>query len=142
MTVEIGDGIEYVTGLICEDVRAELYSKWTLLGVFSGNIAAAQLPAQIRIGLFLEINVAKDYRGPLFTRICLKEKELVNIKGELDAQRGPVAIAIGSFLVQVPETGILSVQMGLDGKNWKEVLSKEFILGTFKNGVLESNPGS
>jgi hypothetical protein len=134
MTVEIGDGIEYVTGLICEDVRAEVDLKWTLLGVFSGNIAVAQMPANVRLGLFLEIIATKSYQGPLFTRICINDKELVNIKGELDLKGGPIALPIGSLLVPIPETGKLSIQMGLDGKNWKGVLSKELILGAFKDG--------
>lgn len=45
---------QFVNVIACEDVREEIGNKKSLMGVFSGNIVAAEIPAQVWIAFYIE----------------------------------------------------------------------------------------
>lgn len=136
MMARIIDGVDITTAVLCEEVRPELNGKWTLLGVFPGDMAVPETPANVRLGLYLEAHVTKPYTGPLNIRFRLNDKEIMVAQGKLESQQGFVALPLGSVIVGFPEPGTIFVDLSADSKNWIEVLSKKLVIGALKDGIF------
>jgi hypothetical protein len=129
MTVEISDGISFTTAILCEDVRPEAANKWTLLGVFPGGLMVPNLPANLRIGMYIEATLAKDYKGPIHLRMLNNGTEVAQMRGELDAKVGFVALPIAAFVAGFAHEGTIEIEVGTDAVHWRHLLTRDLLIG-------------
>src|ERR1041385_6832339 len=54
MSVRVGD-LEVLNVILCDDIRQEIGNKRSLMGVFGGDILAAEMPAQIQLSLYCDL---------------------------------------------------------------------------------------
>lgn len=139
--IEVQDGIKIGNAIVCEDVRAEAGGKWSILGVFSGDIITAELPANIRLAVYMESHVSKPYKGPLNVRFRLDDNVLLEAQGNLDSQNGITVMPVPQLILGVERPGRLAIEIGR-GDKWTEVAAKNVLLGTVKDGNFISSSAS
>jgi len=129
MTVEISDGISFQTAILCEEVRPEAANKWSLLGVFPGGLMVPSLPANLRLGLYVEAKLERDYKGPIHLRILNNGTEVAQIRGDLDSKVGFVALPIGSLVAGFTHEGTIEIEVGTDAVHWHHLLTRDLLTG-------------
>jgi hypothetical protein len=129
MTTKIGDLLTITNAIVCEDVRAELNNKWSILGAYSGDIAVPNVPAAIKIAFYMEGQLAKPYHGPLSARIRLDNDQVALVTGTMDAKEsGPVSLPIPGPIVPFQNAGTIFMDLSFDSSTWVEVVSKKLII--------------
>jgi len=138
MSVEVVPGVQITAAILCEEVRSELNGKSTLLGVYSGDLLVPELPANLRLGVYAEATASLAYKGPLHVRFLLNGEQIVLGNGTLNTEAGYIALPVSGMIVGCNKPGIVSVEFSPDATLWKEVISRQLKIGTFKDGILIS----
>jgi len=123
--------------VLCEDIRSEINNKFSLMGVYGGDILInAAPPAQIDIALYLELENIPSGENSYYLRIegpnidIRADSQMNNVTGE---SKGIIATPKLSLLIEGP--GSFTFSAGVDGDNLTPFLQKKIIFS-------ESSPTS
>ena len=118
--------------VFCEDIREEKSGKFTLVGVFGGDIIVPSFPATVRAAFFLAVRSNLEGDRILRVRLMLNGVQLGEatsaVKFVPNAMVGQIIIPPGLFNAADP--GAISVEMSDDGTNWTDVITKKLMAGT------------
>ena len=115
--------------VFCEDARAELGGKYTLLGVASPELMIQSLPAAVPIAIW--ISGTPEKQGPFEAELrAVDEKKNVLLGGKMGGNingLGKMSIVMGPMQLQVDREGIITFEWNF-GAKWKKIGDLKFIL--------------
>lgn len=125
------DSFEIKNVILCEDVRQERSNKFTLIGVFSGDVQVESLPANVSIAVFMEGNVRRDGRieinlrfsGPGDVEAILKTTVVPTRAGE------PFTIAVPRLTILMESEGEFHIDVAEGDGDWVPALTKNILIG-------------
>jgi hypothetical protein len=137
MKIAVADYLGVNSVVLCEDVRAELGGKWTILGVMAGDMNVPSLPTNIKIGLYIEATVRKEYNGFAYIRLRLDSEQLGMITGTVDVKSGYLSLPIAGHPVGVPRAGTFFVDISLDQDDWQTILSRKMQIAPSTSSISQ-----
>jgi hypothetical protein len=132
----MSDGPKKVTvrilrSILCEEVRAELDNKNTLVGVFSGNIAVQHFPAQIRLAVYSDVEAFASGQHKFKATVSFDGKDIIQGEGIFELPvLGLGALVMPSFIIPVANAGRLTINIAFDEMEPVEIVSREIAVGT------------
>ncbi|GEM_PF-5778465 len=124
VAIEVADGLSFLDGVLCEEVRPELDGRWILLGTYGDAIVVPRFPYQLKFSGLLNVETTKAFLDPLPARIRFDERVVALTKLVSKAKIGSWTIQLIQRVVDVTEPGTLHVEIGIDGETWTEVMRK------------------
>lgn len=120
--------------LLCEDVRAELYGKHSLFGVYAGDIVVGEIAGFLRMALYAEIFGNALGTSSIEVTVAYADKPVAVISVEFDFRdlRDPALIVLPSFPVALDKLGKITVDAESQGVN-KRLLAKAVRLGDVRS---------
>lgn len=122
--------------VVCEDVRHELFNKFSLIGAFSGDIAVGAFPAQIRLAVYLETeaHVARKYK--LEIRILFNKEPMMGLVVDATpTTSGPSALGTPPVVLNFVSEGEIVFEAIVDGVSAFS-RSKKIVLGDAPSPLL------
>lgn len=118
------------TAVMCELCRPDLGNKWTLLGVFGGDLFVDTFPAQIPLSAYLEIEAVTPGAHTMSIKVDGPGIEM-RIEGGFDAngEAGVVSVPLPNLQVAFEKPGELVITVGLDDGEPVEVARRGIYLG-------------
>jgi len=118
--------------LLCEDVRDELRRKHSLIGVYSGDIVVAELPAFVQLAAYILYEPDKGFKGDIRFKVQVFLDDTKIIEGELsgtiaDAETHAVFV-LPKGMLQIPQPSIYRIIIVMDDQE-VEILSKKILIG-------------
>lgn len=130
MAVILSDGLSVELALACEDVREEKGNKLSLMGVFSGDIIVAEMPAQIRIAFYFAVRGASVRKWDLRTRLMVGEIEagstVTRIEYDLPDTVANVIIPLGFIGMEQPGDFAVRLSVGESGEDIEVIRKRVF----------------
>jgi hypothetical protein len=113
--------------VLCEDIREEVRGKYTLTGVSAPYLNVPQLPALIKIAVWISGKPTKQGQFKADFQVVDPNGSAV-VKGIISGSAGtaaPATIAIGPRPIAIPVIGQYTIQWSFGGKKWDtiEILS-------------------
>ena len=133
MSYALSDTLSVDLAVVCEDVREEVGKKLSLMGVFSGDIIVAEMPATVRIAFYFAIHANKPGTYNMKVRFLLDDSAEPVFQGDGTINVDP-GNKIGNLVfpngfMQFKEDTNLRVQLAAKEENWVEVISKRVSKG-------------
>lgn len=129
-TIHIGNAV------LCEYVARSENNKFTLVNTYSGDIIVAAMPANITLGLYLEIIPDNDTDlAKLQINLIFGRKTFANVNVEIrSAKKGiPALITITQFRLPAETDSLLKVTVSQEGYRTATAISKKLYLGEIPN---------
>lgn len=117
------------SAIVGEDVRAEAHKKWSVVGIFSGDIIIPSVPAHLRLAVYGDGESSEDVKKKIYYRIALDGEILFSVEGQFEGKKGGIAFPIPSMVVPIAKAGTLHFELSEDGKTWAEIAAKKIIIG-------------
>jgi hypothetical protein len=118
--------------ILCEDIRAEIGNKYSLMGVLGGDILVPSFPAIIKMAFFMEYLPDSDESATSIDfRLLQGDVEIA--KGKFEATIPPLQSSIfvlPTALVSFEKNVILRFCVSISGEPEQEILSKKVGLVT------------
>jgi hypothetical protein len=110
--------------ILCEEVRAEVGSKFSLLGVIPGMVNAPT-PGAMRISSYIELRPARIGIQTMQIEVAFSGKSVARAESVMDVKAldETAVIALPSFPLIVQESGDFTIDFLLDGYR-ERVLSR------------------
>lgn len=127
-----------LNAILCEDVRLEPTGKHMLIGVFSGNIVVAKMPAKIAIAFYIEAQVLELGEHILYIRMRSPGGSEVKMEARMtNTERGKsIALGVPRGELQIPEEGEIEVCVSHNEKDWISIIRKLVTVGAVKNPLV------
>lgn len=131
--------------MLCDYVVAGVGGKHTLINVYSGDIIVSELPANLFLGTYLEIDPGFEARS-LDIEVRIEGKKVVGMRaGAGEGQPLPIptgiALVLPQMQLQIPSDVLLEVIATADGYAPTTALSKR-IMGPKKDSTASEPPSS
>lgn len=116
---------------LCETVLQDIQQRWSLIGIYTGEVIVPHFPAKVRCAIYIEFS--EPVSGPLNLEIILGGRRLANIAAEISHKPEDDAGATAVLGIPGLELGLdrpaeLKVSW-IDGKSKKTVLKKAIVQG-------------
>lgn len=117
--------------LLCEDIRQEKSNKYILIGVYSGDILIANLPASIPLAFYLDGNVTKPGSHKLHLKLSGPGEGSATIQLGLDTKKKnePIVLPLPRLDVTMECEGVFTVEASDDGHTWTVIIKKQVTNG-------------
>ena len=140
--MNLDDGTEIITAILCDDIRIEDNGKFMLLGVYSGGIIVPQMPIKLSYCLYLEAiptdTEPKEYSvkvdGPDGLALQIKAKFSAKESGKIVSLHPP------PFGIEVSKPGDIEASISTDEENWFPLFSKSIITRDVSPSTPISSP--
>jgi hypothetical protein len=110
--------------IACDDVREEVRNKKSLMGVFSGDIVVAEIPANIWISFYIEkMPEQPNTSEEVAIQVKQNDKTIGNVTLKFEAPE-VATLVLGRAMMRVPEECTLSLVATVNGGESEEILSK------------------
>lgn len=121
--------------ILCEEVRPELGGKNILLGVFSGNINVAEIPATIRLAMYFELE--SDGPGQFTAKMRMRYADKEPVMGEIGVMipETTAAAATPMFNLRAEHEGDFIVEISFGDDRWQEVIRKHIAVGDVSSAL-------
>ena len=116
--------------ILCDDVRAEVGNKWSVMGVIGGDVLVPDFPAMINIAFFMQYYPSPDEEGAIRLHVRLLQDDEEIVKGRLDGvipKTGTMQFVLQRALVRFDKESSFRMMMSLEGGEEREVLSRRII---------------
>ncbi|HEY8581195.1 MAG TPA: hypothetical protein VIL72_15005 [Beijerinckiaceae bacterium] len=116
--------------LLCDDVRKEINGKDILVGVYGGDVIAADFPAVLTLSLYVEIATGAGGERRMRVRISHESSVRVEWSGALSLPPDQVVgVGVPAAPVTCPQPGELRIDVAFDDEDWSEVRRKRVLRG-------------
>lgn len=129
--------IRIKSAILCEEVRAEVGGKHTLLGVFSGNINVSKFPASIRLAMYFELETSEEAVFTSKIRIKYGNKDPVVGDAEIRATEKTAALVTPMMNLSAEEEGDFVTEISFGDDQWQEVIRKHIAIGPVEQPYLQ-----
>lgn len=119
--------------IFCDDIRHEISGKTTLVGIYSGKLIAASLPATLAklcvvLNLatpldqpFREVSVVGKLYGQEVFKLEVNEDEMAKYNEQINLMKGDakfIDLQMASIMspLQIDKPGVLSLEVKVDGE--------------------------
>jgi hypothetical protein len=105
---------EIDTVVVCDDIRQENNGKWLLIGVYARDIVVANLPADLRLAIWLLVTPKQLGASTIKLRIVVgpHNASLVDAELQYDIKEiSPTVFAMAGLPIQVRSEGPMKVEM-------------------------------
>lgn len=120
--------IEIKNAFLCDDVRQEVNNKHTLVGVYSGNIVLPRVPADVLLGLFMEMETPAGAHE-IEIRISGPGKGSATLKANIQqAESGSASLANSRAQFHMEKEGVFRVDARTPGGRWANVIKKRVLV--------------
>ena len=119
-----------IHAILCEDIREELNRKYSLFGVFSGDIHVPHFPANIKMAIYVEFLGFPKGEHDVGGEVTYGGTAIFKLEAKMNVLEGQVAVLImPSIFVPIAEEGQLEIKVkGADGEP-RTVISKHISVG-------------
>lgn len=131
--------LDLASAILCEDIRQEKSEKFFLIGVFSGDIFVANIPAELPLALYMPAVARTPGKSEIQLRYSGPGKGKAIIIAEIasTAENEFVTIALPRLSVHLECEGTFKIDVSADGKRWKPIVRKKISL---KEGLWRLAP--
>jgi hypothetical protein len=130
------------TAILCELIRPEANNKLSILGVFTGDVILARLPSALGLSAYIEMLPHRLGKFEIEFRFMPPGGSESGFKSELEVSAlGPLGLPLPTLLINLTETGPLSLQVKVDHSEWHTVLERKIILGEMTAPLLGAPQG-
>lgn len=120
--------IKVLAAVLCEFCRPELNNKYTLIGVFSGDIQVENFPAAFPVSAYVELSGVPVGHHRLSIEMGVSGTEF-RFDADMEAA-GPLgAFPFPQAMVNVAGPGPIFIRLKFDDGEWIEALSRNLIQG-------------
>ena len=131
--------LKVINAVLCEDVRQEIGNKRSLMGAFSGDIIAAEMPAHIQLALYVDFKRNNpDEEVALDVAFLVDDSQIVKFRAKLERGSECATLVIPKGIVQFDKDGVFSVKITPDNQKEEEILRK--VVMAAKKGPTSSSP--
>jgi hypothetical protein len=137
----MGDPLSLQAAVLCEDIRAEINNKYTLIGVFGLDINLATLPGALNLAIYMEHHTHQvgHFDGEM-RLLDPEDSPLLSINFTMDIDRvGGMLMPIGPFPVRLKTAGIHRFQIRFSA-DW--IAIKNFSVNLDESLRANARPGS
>ena len=126
---KIGE-MDLVHAILCEDVRQDKQNKYMIIGMFTGNIIVTELPVQVQLAIFLQMN-GRGGPHPLFLRLSGPGEDSVVLETGItfDDNIGTATMNTPRLDVHMEVEGMFRVDLSVDQETWVPAIEKKVVLG-------------
>jgi hypothetical protein len=118
--------------VVCEDIRQEVHGKWSLMGVFSGDIVVPDFPAQIQIAFYVEYmpDLEEGDQFKIEFKLFQDDLQMGGAHSETRQQPGQVIVSVlpRGFAAFTKETN-LRLTSSVNGGDNVELVNKKILKG-------------
>ena len=118
--------------IVCEDIRQEVHGKWSLMGVFSGDIVVPDFPSHVQAAFYLEYvpDPEDNHKLAFEFRLLQDDNELIKGHSEAEIEKGQVAtIVLPRGIAAFEKEATLRVCVSVNGGKEIEVVNKRILKG-------------
>jgi hypothetical protein len=117
------------SALLCELCRPDLGNKWTLLGVFAGDLFLPSFPAQLQLSAYLEMDSVSPGNHTMSIKVDAPGVEM-RVEGNFEAtgEATVVSMPLPNLQLGIDEPGDLVINVSLDGGEQHEVARRRISL--------------
>lgn len=112
-----------IVAILCEDARAEVSGKFTLVGVLAGDVETEESRFDARLTVFLIVKGLRPGKRALRMRVRNPEGKIVENSFEISAEGSPGVVPIAGVPFTTESSGIFDVGIKIDRGRWKGVAS-------------------
>jgi hypothetical protein len=127
-------GVRVGNILACEFVRAEVDNKYSILGVFGGDILVQELPARFRMAFYIELFFTRIGPASIAVTASHAGKPFSRIEAEMEASdlTAPATIAFPTLSILIENEGPIELVLEIGGKK-HNILKKMVRIGPQKD---------
>lgn len=113
--------------ILCEMVRPDLGNKFSLLGVFGGDLFVPSFPVQIQFSAYFEVEKVAPGHRSLLVKVDAPGVDL-KVEGGFDVSADPevAALPIPNLNLTIEKPGDIIVSISIDGQ---EIASDRRVIG-------------
>jgi hypothetical protein len=116
--------------VLCEQNRVEINQKIILLGVFSGDIVVAEMPATLQISAYVQFSTSPMGEFKIDFKFVGPDGVEAMVSAEATmAAIGPSAVPLPTVPLMCRKDGTVSLLMRVNGEDWHEILKRKVFLG-------------
>lgn len=116
--------------ILCEDIRDETGNRKSLMGVLSGDILVATLPAVIQIALFFQYHPDKNDAEDISIAMRFVDDKIEMMKGKTEGKStGIITVAIPKGVATFEKETTFRVLVSVNGGAEEEILTKKVLVG-------------
>lgn len=117
--------MKIVNAVLCEDVRQEIGNKRSLMGVFSGDIRAAAMPAHVQLALYVDFEIADPANeSSLDVAFFVNDEKVVNFQAKLSPGSKHATLVVPKGIVQFDKDSVFTIRIAPDNQKEEEVVRK------------------
>ena len=117
--------------LLCDDIRTEVSGKLILIGVYSGDILAANFPLRMKLTTYVAADMLQPGSGTLSIEINIapddgSEGQVHVLEAEMEVGTGPSegGFPMPAVPIAVPGPAALTIRWKLNDSDWAKIASK------------------
>jgi len=116
--------------IMCEDVREEKHNKYSLIGVYSGDILISELPGDMSVAFFLEVLINEVGTQDLQLRLSGPGNGTATIKARIElTEKGALSVLKTPRIQMIAEkAGTFRFDITSDGETWENLITKQISL--------------
>jgi hypothetical protein len=117
--------------IVCEDIRQEVNGKWSLMGVFSGDIVVQDFPAEIQLAFYIEYLPDSDEVGRMIKfdfKLLQDDTEMVKGHSESKIESGQTGtIILPRGIASFEKESRLRVFISVNEREEIEIVNKRIL---------------
>lgn len=114
--------------IFCEDVRAEINSKFSIFGAIAGRLIVGKIPANVKASLYVELYGAVLGKIDFEIQVYVGKVNVAQVKGSMEIGNftDPAIIMIPSFQMHIPKEEEIRVYLDCGGHR-RRILTKTVV---------------
>lgn len=129
--------ISFGNAILCDYVGIGSNNKHVLVNVYSGDIIVAALPAELSLGIYVELTQQIDAPLKNMTiELCMGGNVFLRAQGEMEPGKPTALFVIQMFQMRVDEPGDFELFFKADGYSRTSVIRKSISVGTIPGVTL------
>lgn len=116
--------------LLCEDVRAEIGNKSTIIGVFSGDVVVSEMPATLQFAVYAEYIPSRFGEVNIKFQFKSKDKLLAGVSAKIGVKKlEPSTIRLPRLFFNFENDTELSLEATIESEKPIQLFSKRVFKG-------------
>lgn len=121
--------------VLCDVVAPGHAGKFNLVNAISGDVIVGVLPANVRFGLYMEVELPSDENAKLNLEVIFDGEIIVGGMAELVEGQRKGVVAIPMFPIKVEKDGILEAFVSAPGYKRSRALRRKIFKGDLPPSV-------
>jgi hypothetical protein len=121
----------FQTAVLCEFITRDISNKHSLIGVFSGDIIVSEMPATLRLALYLEVFPSSTGLHEISLKFNLGGKTIAEATAQSDVQEKekPIILVLFPVDIGVDQDTVLTLEAATTGNKSTTIIEKKIYKG-------------